>query len=221
MSETNPTPATACRNIRASLQLLGLRDLKVVGKKRMMPGGYDPLHNGSAKLVSLTPEPMLLSELCGGGQQLARNRGMELHTYSYCIEVYQSDAHLGYIDPQGRFYCSYGYAEKLRTALGWAVATDLGQTQPLVYALDLEAARLEAEIRYGVKGKGETELKAFFFADWQDAVRRALVQGKGSRFENAHLGLMIELWRVGTRRILGRTHLGFVVDPRTAATQAR
>mgnify|MGYP001610153397 CR=1 FL=1 len=218
MSETDPTPASACRNIRASLRLLDLHDLKVVGKKRMMPSGYDPLHNGKAELVVLTPETLLLSELCGGGQQLARNRGMDLRTYSYCIEVFQGDAYIGYVDPLGRF--SYAAARDLRTALGWAVATDLGQERPLTYDLPLEAGRLEAEIRHGIRGKSEAELETFFFADWQHAVRRALAQGKGSRFENAHLALQIELWRVGTRRILSRVHIGFAVDPAIAVRRA-
>lgn len=180
--------------LRANLAQFGLEDILVTGLIQVTRRG--------AKTTSSSVElgPMHLSQLCGSVRGLLNTRRSD--EMAGWVQVLQDGQSIGVIDSDKRFH--YSAAPDLRTALGWALATDLGQTKVLSPVLDSATKGIETVIRKAPVDGDEKAVLSYYTGTFNTQVQRTFVYQKTSRFADGHFGPRDTLWKVGTKAIHGR-----------------
>lgn len=168
------------QNIGENLKRFGLADLVVRGEF--------PMGEATAKV-----EAIRLSDLCY----------YESHRH---VNIFINGKKIGWI-ADGTF--RFTAAPDLRTAVGWAFATDAGRQYVLDYDLDTEVGLLISAFRMAPPLDDEEAVKKFFYDfknDYWKQIDRMVKMGSQycSSSAVAHL-----IWHVATRTLRSKEHPGY------------
>lgn len=118
--------------------------------------------------------------------------------------ITQDGKEIGRVDSDSQFH--YTAAPDLRTALGWAMATDGGRGRSLKFDLEVVTRDLVTDVIKTLHPYAISQ--RYFFEGWHPAMNKAFKAVGGSRYSDA-LSFSNLLWRILTREYLGEEHPGY------------
>lgn len=168
--------------IRTNLEQFGLADLTVTAR-------------GCSGEKSREVFAGALSDLCGVGSM--RFRGID----EFSLGIYVDEGpRIGYVDSDNRF--RYTQAPNLRSALGWALATDGGRVRAVALSRPLD--ELCDELKLVMRHTS----KRTYFDLYHPRLAGIFDYENGSRFGDGYCGVSPVLWSLGTREN-GLEHPGY------------